>query len=795
MVYKSAMKSWRRLMRSLRRRLAVLDVRGWARIIVSRLRLPKPRAKARPPRKLAEALRRARRRLAAFALRRWASVPGSRLRKRWKKAVPQRPVGAAPPCLSLARAFERLCAQLGRPFSAAEIRAAAPPNEPGMTLGCLLLAAERLGFKAAEVRPTAHSLAQMPPPFLVIGKRPGEGWLARQRIGDHLVLLDAEADATTACSLQTVAEMAERVVLLKPLPAPAQRRQWRDPIMRRLRPVLWELGAASVVINLLALATPIFLMTVYNKVIGHGALETLDVLVLGMVTLFAFEWLLRSLRAYIASHTSARLDAALGSEVVHHLVHLPLRTFEAVPTGQILERTRQLDQLRQFFTGQMPLLLVDLLFVGLFLGVLFYLDVRLGGITLAAMPLFWLLSMLARRQHRNLIEAGFEAAAAKASSLGESVTQALTVKALGLEPEMERRFKERLAEAAWTSFRVSNLGGLIASSGQALQHLVALTIVYVGACAIVAGDMSIGALIAATILTARTLAPMRQVVGAWQQLQTVRTAFARLDELMNEPTELARVPGPALAIRGRLRFDDVSYRYADDAEPALDRIDLEIVPGQVLGVVGPPGSGKSTLAKLMLGLDQPERGRVLIDDLDVRLWSPSVLRQQIGVVPQEVQLFAGSIAENIGLGAVDRSFERVVAAAKFVGAHDFIQRLPQGYETELGERGSGLSAGQRQLISIARALIRNPRLLILDEATSALDGATEEALLANLKRASRGRTIVMVTHRLAALAIADRVVFLADGRIEREGTAGQIAAFARSRRGATGPMRSHLAPV
>jgi ABC-type bacteriocin/lantibiotic exporter with double-glycine peptidase domain len=512
-----------------------------------------------------------------------------------------------------------------------------------------------------------------------------------------------------------------------------------------------------------------------------------------MLTLFAFDWLLRSMRSYITSHAGGRLDAALGSEVVHHLVHQPLKSFENVPTGQILERLRQLDQLRHFFTSQMPLLLVDLAFVGLFLAVLFFLDLRLGAITLAAVPLFLLLSWIAKGRHQALTEAGFKAAAAKASSLGETVSQALTVKALGLEPEMEQRFKQRLAHAAETSFRASHLGGLINNSGQVLQHLVALLIVYVGARAIVAGDMSIGALIAATILAARALAPIRQVLGGWQQLQAVRSAFARLDELINEPSELATTPGPALALRGHIRFEQVSYRYADDDPPALDRIDLEIVPGQILAVVGPPGSGKSTFAKLLLGLDRPAQGRVLIDDLDVRLWSPAMLRQQIGVVPQEVQLFAGTIAENIGLGAIERSFERIVAAAKFVGAHDFVQRLPNGYETVLSERGGGLSAGQRQLISIARALIRNPRLLVLDEATSGLDAATEEALLLNLKRASRGRTIVMVTHRLGALSIADRVVLLADGHIEQQGPPQQVAAFARSHQ--PRPARPHLAPV
>jgi ABC-type bacteriocin/lantibiotic exporter with double-glycine peptidase domain len=307
--------------------------------------------------------------------------------------------------------------------------------------------------------------------------------------------------------------------------------------------------------------------------------------------------------------------------------------------------------------------------------------------------------------------------------------------------------------------------------------------------------MSIGALIAATILAARVLAPMRQVVGAWQQLQTVRSAFARLDEMMNEPIELSDQPNPALPINGWIRFEDVAYRYGDEDAFALDGVDLEIRPGQTLGVIGPPGSGKSTLAKLLLGLDQPARGRVLIDDLDVRLWSPAALRQQIGVVPQEVQLFAGSIAQNIGMGAADRSFERIVAAAKFVGAHDFIQRLPKGYETRLSERGGGLSAGQRQLISIARAVIRNPRILVLDEATSGLDAATEETLLTNLRRASRGRTIVIVTHRLGALAIADRVLCLEDGHIIQEGKPGQIAAWTRARRPQAPALRPHLAPV
>ncbi|MGI9493262.1 MAG: ABC transporter transmembrane domain-containing protein, partial [Geminicoccaceae bacterium] len=429
-------------------------------------------------------------------------------RRRAKETNDQHQQHGSPDNLCLA--FVQLCSRLKRPYSTAQIRAAAPPTVEGSTSGTVRLAAERLGFKIKSTKATATDLALVPTPFLLIGRRAGEGWLVTSRIEDHLELQDPGGEGGSFHAIETVVDLASEILLLKPRAFASTTQDWRTPIIEKLKPILWELGLASVVINLLALATPIFLMTVYNKVINHGALKTLDVLAIGMLTLFAFDWLLRSMRSYIASHAGGRLDAALGSEVVHHLVHQPLKSFENAPTGQILERLRQLDQLRHFFTSQMPLLLVDLGFVGIFLAVLFFLDWRLGAITLAAIPLFLLLSFVAKGKHHELTEAGFKAAAAKASCLGETVSQALTVKALGLEPEMEQRFKQRLALAAESSFRASHLGGLINNSGQVLQHLVALLIVYVGARAIVAGDMSIGALIAATILAARTLAPMRQ---------------------------------------------------------------------------------------------------------------------------------------------------------------------------------------------------------------------------------------------------------------------------------------------
>jgi ABC-type bacteriocin/lantibiotic exporter with double-glycine peptidase domain len=347
---------------------------------------------------------------------------------------------------------------------------------------------------------------------------------------------------------------------------------------------------------------------------------------------------------------------------------------------------------------------------------------------------------------------------------------------------MERRFERRLLTSAWSGYRASALGNLVGSLGLALQHAAALLLIYVGARMIIAGELSIGALIACSILAARAIAPMRQLFAAWHQLEMARHAYTRLRSLMNEPAE-ANAESRRTAeieISGRIRFEDVTFAYRKGQKPALRDLSFELQPGIMLGVTGLPGSGKSTLLRLIIGLEQPDKGTIEIDGFDLNQLSAAAYRQQIGVVPQEVQLFKGTIADNIALNSGNNALPRIVAAAKFVGAHDFIQSLPEGYDTELGERGQGLSLGQRQLISIARALVRNPRILILDEATSSLDHATEANLLDNLRRAGRGRTIVHVSHKPSVLRACDLVMLIEDGILRKLGPAEECLALLKN---------------
>ena len=675
-------------------------------------------------------------------------------------------------------AVSRLLHQLDRPVTEAELRAVATVPEGGADLRWLKTVASRLGFAVRLQRLTHHCLGTVATPCIILGRQLGEAWLVRSRAEDRRLLLESGHGPATSCTPEVAAGFGDLVARL--VPAAMRVGFWRSAAMQGVRAVLWQIALASVVINLLALATPLFMMTVYNKVINHGALQTLDVLAIGMVTLVGFELALRALRGHIAAHTGARLETAIGSELVHHLLQVPYRFHETNATGAVMERLRQVDQLRQFLTGQLPLLLVDLAFVGLFLAVLLVVALPLGLVTLAAMPVFALLSLGVQRRQEAHQRASFQAAGARTSAFGEALTQALTVKLLALEPDMKRRYEGHLLRSAWRGLQSGRITQLAGSLGQALQHLTALLLVYLGARMIVAGEMSVGALVASSILSARALAPMRQIAPAWGQLQQAQEAIAQLDGLLREPGEAGgRQSGVGVELTGALRAEQVCFTYPGAAEPALDSVTFEVEPGTILGVAGPPGSGKSTLVRLLLGVETPEQGRVLFDEQDIARLPPTSYRPRIGVVPQEVQLFAGTIAENIAMGAEERTLARVVAAARFVGADEFIRRLPQGYETVLAERGLGLSLGQRQLLAVARAIVRNPRILILDEATSALDAATEARLLANIRRAGKGRTVVLVTHRPAVIEACDRVLLLQRGRLVLSGAPAEALARLR----------------
>ncbi|MGO1119647.1 peptidase domain-containing ABC transporter [Rhodovibrionaceae bacterium A322] len=679
--------------------------------------------------------------------------------------------------------FVRLSQQLGQPVSEADVRAAVPASAGGLTADQFCRAADRLSFQVRRERVTPAALRAMPTPYVLVGAPGQANRIVLENRGDQgLLIWEAESRRERLEDPGLLLEEAAEALLVKSGGPTLQSASWRQKITKRVRGVLLELILASLAINVLALATPLFVMTLYNKVIGQQDLDTLNILALGMVAVYGFDALLRSLRGYVSAHTGGRIDALIGSEVMHHLIHLPFPHFERTPSGLIGERMRQLDTIRSFFTGQLPMTLVDLAFVFVFVAVLFMIHDVMAWITLASMPLFIAVSAVFHRQQRQLEEQAFKARATKASHLSETVHNALTVKSMGMEPEVERRWDERLALAAWTGFKASNISNIATTLGMTLQFLVSLAILYVGANLVIAGQMTVGALIAANILASRALAPVRMMLMAWVQLQEVKAAFQRVDAIMEEPSEIVpEEAGPAPRFVGNIQLEEISFGFNPAERGILNQIDLTIPAGTVLGIIGPSGSGKSTLVRLIQGLYPATRGRVLYDGNDISHLSASALRQQIGVVPQESQLFSGTVRENILMGAQVKDPERVVAVARFIGAHGFIQRLPNGYETPLGERGSGLSAGQRQMICIARALIRNPRVLILDEATSDLDPVSEEYFLKALQKASRGRTVIIVSHRLSPFMIADRVALLINGRIERVGPPAEVIAFAKAR--------------
>ncbi|MDR2220325.1 MAG: type I secretion system permease/ATPase, partial [Methylobacillus sp.] len=496
---------------------------------------------------------------------------------------------------------------------------------------------------------------------------------------------------------------------------------------------------------------------------------TLNVVCLVLLVSSLFEVLLTGLRNYVFSHTTNRIDVELGARLFRHLVALPLAYFGARRVGDTVARVRELENIRNFLTGQAMTALIDFFFSFIFIGVMCIYSVKLTLIVVASLPIYVAISVLLMPAFRARLNEKFARGADNQSFLVESVSGVETVKASAVEPQFVRRWEAQLAAYVTAGFRVTQLGNIGQQLIQFVGKLVTVGTLFFGAKFVIEGRLSVGELIAFNMMSQRVSAPVLRLAQLWQDFQQVGISMQRLGDILNTRTELPPSRQALPPIQGDITLDNVRFRYRPDGPPIIDGLSLDIHAGEVIGIVGRSGSGKSTLAKLLQRLYIPEQGTIRIDGADLALADPAWLRRQIGVVLQENLLFNRTVRENIALTDPGVPLEAVIHAAKLAGAHDFICELPEGYDTVIGEHGSNLSGGQRQRLAIARALLTNPRILIFDEATSALDFETERVIRDNMGAISAGRTVIIIAHRLSAVRHANRIIAMDHGRIVEQG--------------------------
>ena len=545
---------------------------------------------------------------------------------------------------------------------------------------------------------------------------------------------------------------------------------WFIPAVVKYRKLLSEILIVSFFLQLIGLATPLFFQVVMDKVLVHRGLTTLDVIAIGLLFCSIFESLLSGLRTYVFAHTTSRIDVELGARLFRHLLSLPLSYFRSRRVGDSVARVRELENIRSFLTGNAITLVMDVLFSFVFIGVMLCYSGWLTLAVVASLPVYAMLSMTLTPALRGRLREKFNRGADNQSFLVETISGIDTVKAMAVEPQTTRRWDGQLAGYVEAGFRTVSLGTIAREGVNFVGKLVTVATIWIGARLVINGDMTVGQLIAFNMLAGRVAQPIMRIAQLWTDFQQTGISMQRLGDILNAPAEVSaggRSTMPRL--EGRIELDAVTFRYRPDSPEVLHGVNLQIRPGEVIGIVGRSGSGKSTLTKLIQRLYVPERGRVLVDGMDLAMVDVSSLRRQIGVVLQENILFNRTLRENIALTDPGAPLETVIAAAKLAGAHDFILELAEGYDTMVGEHGSTLSGGQRQRVAIARALMNNPRILIFDEATSALDYESERIIQNNMRAICQGRTVIIIAHRLSAVRDANRIIVMERGNIVEEG--------------------------
>ena len=552
--------------------------------------------------------------------------------------------------------------------------------------------------------------------------------------------------------------------------------RWFIPELMKHKRIWRDVLIASLIIQLLALGTPLFTQVIIDKVVVHHTQSTLIVIGIGLAVFMIFSALLSWVRQYLILHTGNRVDAVLGAAVFDHLFKLPPRYFEHRPTGVIAARLHGVETIREFIASAAVTLILDFPFLLIFLGIMFYYSVFLTCVALAILSVIVILSLIVAPMFRSRLNEQFLLGARNQAFTTEYVAGMETVKSLQMEPQLNARYSDYLAEYLRSGFSVRQIGNTYNALSNALEQMMTLSILIIGAYTVMNSDpttgqnFTIGMLVAFQMFAGRLSQPMLRLVGLWQQFQQANLSVQRMGDIMNAPAEPYSILPTRLSVgKGQIDIEGLSFRYADNLPFLYEGFNLKVPPGKVIAIMGPSGSGKSTLTKLLQGFYQPAGGTIKIDGNDIRYLSANELRHYFGVVPQETILFSGTLYDNLLMANPHATFEQVVHACKMAEIHSSIEALPQGYQTEIGERGVGLSGGQKQRIAIARALIKQPKILIFDEATSSLDATTAEHFAATINQLKGKVTMMFITHAMPKNLMVDEVVRIGQGVLSAVG--------------------------
>jgi subfamily B ATP-binding cassette protein HlyB/CyaB len=675
---------------------------------------------------------------------------------------------------------------------------------PPYDLTSLQQAAEALGLKARVKQASSADLARLAAPYLAVFKPSDEARAAAEN-PQSAATADAAAEALPAEAIKhrlvlvLKADPANLVLFdqksTSPFPVtpadfdsqyagqvllfiaasqgeadadptlkepPAFGFKWFIPELLKHKNIWRDVLIASLAIQLMALATPLFTQTIIDKVIVHHTVSTLWVIAIGMLVFMVFTAAMTWLRQYLVLHTGNRIDAVLGKQVFEHMFKLPPRYFDQRPTGVLIARVHGVETIREFISGAAVTLCLDVPFLLIFLGIMIYYSLILTSISLALLVVMVGMSLLITPLLRHRLNQQFLLGARNQAFLTEYVSGMETVKSLQMEPQLNARFGDYLAAYLKSGFATRQLSNTFNVVANMLDQVQTLAILCVGAWLVMnSNEMTIGMLVAFQMFASRLSGPLLRMVGLWQEFQQANIAIKRLGDVMNAPAEPYSVT-PSREAGGRcvVEIRSLSFRYAENLPYLYRELDLAIQPGQCTALMGPSGSGKSTLAKLLQGFYQPSDGSITIDGRDIRNFSANELRQHYGVVPQDTILFSGTIYENLGLANPHANFEEVIQACKLAEIHETIEKLPEGYQTRIGEHGAGLSGGQKQRIAIARALLKRPKILIFDEATSSLDEATAEHFATTINQLKGTVSMLFIAHQLPKGLKVDEVVRL-----------------------------------